>query len=55
MNVLWETVNFAFGYVLIFGVGDFAFGFTLDILMVSLGGFIVEVGLALYFGRVCRC
>ncbi len=54
VNVIWGAVNFAIGYVFIFGVGDFAFGFTLDILMVSLGGLIAAVGLASYFGRVRR-
>jgi hypothetical protein len=28
VNVLWGAANFIVGYVLIFGVGDFSFGFT---------------------------
>ena len=54
VDVIWGTVNFTIGYVLIFGIGDFAFGFTIDILTVSLGGLIAAVGLASYFGRVHR-
>ncbi|NQT74787.1 MAG: hypothetical protein HQ553_18775 [Chloroflexi bacterium] len=52
VNVLWGTVNFAIGYVLIFAVGDFDLGMTRDILMVSLGAFIAAVGLSWYFGRI---
>ena len=52
VNVIWGMVSLAIGYVLIFGVGEFAFGFTLEVLMVGLGAVVAAVGLALYFGRV---
>ena len=53
VNVIWGMVNFVIGYVLIYGVGDFAAGFTIDVLMVGLGGIVAATGLALLFGRVC--
>ncbi len=52
VNILWGTVNFAIGYVLIFAVGDFDLGMTRDILMVGLGAFVAAVVLAWYFGRI---
>lgn len=52
VNVLWGTTNFVVGYVLICGVGDFAGGLTLDVLVVGLGGLVTGVGLAVYFERV---
>ena len=52
VNVIWGMVNFVIGYVLICGIGDFAGGFTLDVLMVGLGAFGTAVGLAWYFGRL---
>ena len=52
VNVIWGLVSFLIGYVLIFGVGDFAFGFTLDVLMAGLGALVAAVALALYFGRL---
>jgi len=52
VNVVWGIVNFLIGYVLIFTIGDFAGGFTLDVLMVGLGVLVAAVGLALQFGRV---
>ncbi len=51
VNVIWGLVNFFIGYVLIFGVGDFAFGFTLAALMVALGVLLTAVVLASYFER----
>lgn len=54
VNVIWGLVNFVIGYLLIFGVGDFALGLTLAALMVGLGGIVTAVTLALYFGRVRR-
>ena len=41
------------GYVLIFGLGEFALGFTLDFLVVGLGALVAAVGLALHFGHMC--
>ena len=52
VNVIWGVVNFVIGYVLIFGVGDFAFGFTTAVLIAGLGALVAAVGLALYFGHV---
>jgi len=51
INVIWGMVNFLIGYMLIFKVGDFSFGFTTDILMVGLGIFTIAVILALFFGH----
>jgi len=52
VNVIWGLANFAVGYTLIFGVGDFTFGLTRDALMVGIGTLIAAVALAAYFGRV---
>jgi hypothetical protein len=52
VNVLWGMANFVVGYVLICGVGDFAGGLTLDVLVVGLGALVTGVGLAVYFERV---
>jgi len=54
VNTIWGMLNFIVGYILIFGVGEFTFGFTIDILMTGLGAFATSVALALYFGRVRR-
>ena len=51
VNVIWGMVNFAAGYALMFGVGKFRFGLTVDILMVGLGALVTAVGLAWQFGR----
>lgn len=52
VNVIWGLVNFIIGYVLIFGVGDFTFGFTTAVLMAGLGAIVAAVALSLYFERV---
>ena len=52
VNVIWGLANFFIGYVLIFGVGDFAFGFTPAVLMAALGTLLAAVALASYFSRV---
>jgi hypothetical protein len=44
--------NFVIGYWLVFGVGKFAFGFNLGVLMVGLGIVGTAICLALYFERV---
>ncbi len=54
VNVIWGIVNFVIGYVLIFGVGRFTMGFTLDMLMVGLGALVTSVMLAWSFGRIRR-
>lgn len=52
VNVVWGTVNFAIGYILIFKIDRFEFGFTTSALMVAVGAFVTAVVLALTFGRV---
>ena len=52
VNVIWGLVHFLIGYVLIFGVGNFAFGLTYAALVVGLGVLITAVALALHFERV---
>ncbi len=52
VNVIWGLVNFIIGYALIYGVGDFTFGFSPAVLMVGLGAIVASVALAFYFGRV---
>lgn len=52
VNVLWGLLNFLIGYVLIFGVGKFAWGFTASALVLGLGVLVAAVGLAWYFQRV---
>ena len=52
VNVIWGAVNFLIGYALVFGVGQFEFGFTLSALMLVLGGIVMAVVLALSFGRM---
>ena len=52
INVVWGIVNFIIGYVLIFGVGDFKGGLTLEVLMVGLGILVAALALAWHFGRV---
>lgn len=52
VNVLWGTANFVIGYALLFGVGEFAGGLSIDALVVALGALTMAVGLALHFGRV---
>ncbi len=51
VNVIWGMGNFVVGYALIVGVGKFAFGFTIDALMVGIGAVVTSVGLAWQFGR----
>jgi hypothetical protein len=52
VNVLWGMANFVVGYILLFGVGGFAGGLSLDALAVALGALAMAVGLARHFGRV---
>ena len=52
VNVIWGLVNFVIGYVLICGVGNFAWGLTLDVLLVGLGALLISVCLAWWFGHV---
>ncbi len=52
VNVLWGMANLVIGYVLLFGVGDFAGGLSFDALVVALGVLTTAVGLARHFGHV---
>ncbi len=52
VNVIWGMVNFIIGYLLISGVGRFRLGFSLDVLMVTLGALIAALGLTWAFSRV---
>ena len=52
VNVLWGMTNLVIGYVLLFGVGTFAAGLSLDALVVALGVLAAAVGLARHFGHV---
>jgi hypothetical protein len=52
VNVIWGMVNFLIGYALLFGVGQFQFGFSLAALMLVLGGIVMSVVLALVLGHM---
>jgi len=52
VNVLWGMANLVVGYALLFGVGELAFGLSVDALAVALGILATGVGLAIHFGRV---
>jgi len=52
VNVIWGVINFLIGYALVFGVGQFQFGFTLDALMLILGGFVLSIAMALILARM---
>jgi hypothetical protein len=52
VNVIWGVVNFLIGYALVFGVGQFQFGFSLAALMLVLGGIVMSVVLALILVRM---
>ena len=52
VNVLWGMTNFVIGVFLLYGVGDFKAGLSLDMLALGLGVLFAGVGLAWYFGRV---
>ncbi len=52
INVIWGVTNFVIGFLILFGVGDFSFGLTIDTAMVGVGVLGAGVGLAIHFGRV---
>jgi hypothetical protein len=52
LNVIWGVFNFLIGYALVFGVGQFQFGFSLDALMLTLGAIVMSVMLAIILGRM---
>jgi len=54
VNVLWGMTNLVIGYLLLFGVGEYAGGVSADALVVALGILTTGVGLARHFGQVRR-
>lgn len=52
VNVIWGLINFIAGYLLIFGVGEFQIGLTLDALAVGLGALFASVISAWFFARI---
>ena len=54
VNVLWGFANLVIGYILLFGVGNFVNGMSVDALVVALGILTTGVGLARHFGNVRR-
>lgn len=50
VNVLWGFANLIAGYGLSAGVGPFAFGLSLDALVVGLGALLMAWRLASHFG-----
>jgi hypothetical protein len=55
VNVLWGSANMALGYALLGGVGPFAFGLSLDALIVGVGGLLMAWRLASHLGRINSC
>lgn len=52
VNVLWGFANLVVGYILLAGVGPFAFGLSLDALTVGVGALLMAWRLASHFGRL---
>ena len=52
LDVVWGFANFLIGYALVFGVGKFQLGFSLDALMLILGSIVMSVVLALILTRL---
>ncbi len=50
LNFLWGFANLVVGYVLLAGVGPFAFGLALDVLFVGVGALLMGWRLASHFG-----
>ena len=51
VNVIWGTLNFLVGYLILYGVGNFEAGLTPDALLFGLGFALMAVTLAWHFGR----
>jgi hypothetical protein len=51
VNVLWGAFNFAIAYLLIFRLGAFDIRNTTHILLVAVGGLVMGIQLASWFGR----
>lgn len=50
VNVLWGFANVVIGYGLLAGIGSFAFGLSLDALVVGLGALAMALELARHLG-----
>jgi len=51
VNVLWGTLNFAIGYLLVYRVGTFQLRRTKHVLILGLGAFAMSIMLAQAFGK----
>ncbi|MCK4724587.1 MAG: hypothetical protein KAT29_02240 [Anaerolineales bacterium] len=52
INVLWGLANLIVGLVLVTGVGEFIFGFSVDTLLFLIGFGVMALILVWHFGRV---
>ena len=52
INVIWGLANLILGYILVFGVGEFETGLSLDVLLMMAGFCIMALVLTWHFGRV---
>lgn len=52
INVLWGFANLCIGYGLLAGIGPFAFGLSLDALVVGVGALAMSLELARHLGRL---
>jgi hypothetical protein len=52
VNVLWGFINLVIGYTLLRGVGPFAFGLSLDALIVGAGALLMAWRLASHLGHI---
>jgi hypothetical protein len=52
VNVIWGMANLLVGYLLVYFVGDFQAGLTVDMLLVGLGFALTALLLSWHFGRM---
>jgi hypothetical protein len=52
INVIWGLANLILGLILVTVVGEFVFGFSVDMLLLLIGFSIMALVLAWHFGRV---
>lgn len=52
VNVLWGTLNFVIGYLLVCRVGEFHIRYTLDVFVLGAGGLLMALMLSRTFGRL---
>ena len=50
-NVVWGSLNFLVGYLLLFQVGEFVMGANLDAILTVASGFLSACAIARYFSR----